>query len=392
MAISTALILMFFYVSIFLTIKKILDQISQSFVEANEVRYQACSEVLGGIKDIIINHAGKQYIEKVDQSSRLYSLHLATKETLGQVPLHIVETIGYGCIIILAIVLVISGKEISHILPILGLYGIAAYRMLPAAQNIYRAITQIKFSQNVFKSIRDEFLLNNKKIDYKKNQKIVFENKIQLKNICFSYASRTSNLILDHFNLIISKNKTIGIVGKSGSGKSTLMDIMLGLLQPQRGKVLVDDVELNQNNIQAWYQIVGYVPQSIYLADKSIAENIAFGVEKDQIDFEAVKLVAQQAQIDDFIMQKLPQGYQTKVGERGVMLSGGQKQRIGIARALYKNPQILFMDEATSALDIETEYAINEAIQNLNGKKTIVIIAHRESAVKSCDQVIRLIS
>ncbi|UUM28470.1 ATP-binding cassette domain-containing protein [Acinetobacter colistiniresistens] len=160
------------------------------------------------------------------------------------------------------------------------------------------------------------------------------------------------------------------------------MDIMLGLLQPQRGKVLVDDVELNQNNIQAWYQIVGYVPQSIYLADKSIAENIAFGVEKDQIDFEAVKLVAQQAQIDDFIMQKLPQGYQTKVGERGVMLSGGQKQRIGIARALYKNPQILFMDEATSALDIETEYAINEAIQNLNGKKTIVIIAHRESAVK----------
>ncbi|WP_043973996.1 MULTISPECIES: ABC transporter ATP-binding protein [Acinetobacter] len=392
MAISTALILMFFYVSIFLTIKKILDQISQSFVEANEVRYQACSEVLGGIKDIIINHAGKQYIEKVDQSSRLYSLHLATKETLGQVPLHIVETIGYGCIIILAIVLVISGKEISHILPILGLYGIAAYRMLPAAQNIYRAITQIKFSQNVFKSIRDEFLLNNKKIDYKKNQKIVFENKIQLKNICFSYASRSSNLILDHFNLIISKNKTIGIVGKSGSGKSTLMDIMLGLLQPQRGKVLVDDVELNQNNIQAWYQIVGYVPQSIYLADKSIAENIAFGVEKDQIDFEAVKLVAQQAQIDDFIMQKLPQGYQTKVGERGVMLSGGQKQRIGIARALYKNPQILFMDEATSALDIETEYAINEAIQNLNGKKTIVIIAHRESAVKSCDQVIRLIS
>ncbi|OAL77850.1 ABC transporter ATP-binding protein [Acinetobacter sp. SFB] len=390
MAISTALTLMFFYSVIFITVKKILDRIGQSFVEANEIRYQACSEVLGGVKDIIINHAEKQYIEKVDHSSRLYSLHLATKETLGQVPLHIVETIGYGCIIILAIVLVISGKEISNILPILGLYGIAAYRMLPAAQNVYRAIAQIKFSQNVFNVVKNEFLLEkNNKIE-KSNREFSFEQIIQLDDISFSYNNRPDNLIFDNFNLTILKNKSVGIVGKSGSGKSTLMDIMLGLLHLKNGRILIDGIELNQSNIQAWHQIVGYVPQSIYLADKSIAENIAFGVEQDQIDMQAVKRAAQQAQIDDFIMQQLPQAYKTKVGERGVMLSGGQRQRIGIARALYKNPEILFMDEATSALDIETEKAVNEAIQNLSGKKTIVIIAHRESAVAKCNTIITL--
>ena len=390
MAITTALTLMFFYTAIYLIVKKILDRIGQSFVEANEIRYQACSEVLGGIKDIIINHAEKQYIDKVDDSSRLYSLHLATKETLGQVPLHIVETIGYGCIIILAIFLVISGKEISHILPILGLYGIAAYRMLPAAQNIYRAIAQIKFSQNIFNVINQEFLLENKKENYKVEYKLSFEKDIQLENISFSYKSRPNNLIFNNFTLKIIKNQSVGIVGKSGSGKSTLMDIMLGLLHPQNGKILVDGAELNSNNIDAWYQIIGYVPQFIYLADKSIAENIAFGVEEDQIDMSVVKRVAHQAQIDDFITHELPFAYQTKVGERGVMLSGGQRQRIGIARALYKNPQILFMDEATSALDIETEQAVNEAIQNLNGQKTIVIIAHRESAVAKCDKIITL--
>ena len=390
MAITTALTLMFFYTAIYLIVKKILDRIGQSFVEANEIRYQACSEVLGGIKDIIINHAEKQYIDKVDDSSRLYSLHLATKETLGQVPLHIVETIGYGCIIILAIFLVISGKEISHILPILGLYGIAAYRMLPAAQNIYRAIAQIKFSQNIFNVINQEFLLENKKENYKVEYKLSFEKDIQLENISFFYKSRPNNLIFNNFTLKIIKNQSVGIVGKSGSGKSTLMDIMLGLLHRQNGKILVDGAELNSNNIDAWYQIIGYVPQFIYLADKSIAENIAFGVEEDQIDMSVVKRVAHQAQIDDFITHELPFAYQTKVGERGVMLSGGQRQRIGIARALYKNPQILFMDEATSALDIETEQAVNEAIQNLNGQKTIVIIAHRESAVAKCDKIITL--
>lgn len=391
MAISTATILVGFYLGIYWVVKNRLNSIGESFTQANAERYQSCQEVLGGIKDVIINNAQQGYMEYFSTHSRIFARHLATRDTLGQIPLYIVETVGYGCLIILAIVLVISGKDVTHILPVLGLYGFAAYRMLPAAQNIYRSITQIKFSENVFSHIKQEFELEQHSYEQPLEQDtLVFKREMRLENISFAYPNRTDKLILDDFNLIISKNSSVGIVGKSGSGKSTLMDIMLGLLQPLQGKVFIDDVELTTHNLADWYQLVGYVPQHIYLADKSIAENIAFGVPFDTIDMQAVEFAARQAQIDQFITQQLPKGYATMVGERGVMLSGGQRQRIGIARALYKNPQILFMDEATSALDMETEAAVNEAIQSLSGQKTMVIIAHRESAVAKCDRILQL--
>jgi ABC-type bacteriocin/lantibiotic exporter with double-glycine peptidase domain len=191
-------------------------------------------------------------------------------------------------------------------------------------------------------------------------------------------------------NLSITKNSSLGIVGKSGSGKSTLMDMMLGLLQPQQGQILIDGVALTEHNIMAWRDLVGYVPQSIFLADKSIAENIAFGVPSVQIDFEQVEFVAKQAQIHDFIKNQLPLGYDTLVGERGVMLSGGQRQRIGIARALYKKPQVLFMDEATSALDISTELEIIKVLHSINLDITIIAIAHRLSALDFCKKVLTI--
>jgi len=393
MAITTAFVLGIFYLLIYMLVRKKLIQIGQEFTQANKERYQTCQEALAGIKDVMINNAKQGYIDQFEKSSRVFARHIATQDTLGQVPLNIIETVGYGCLIGLAMILVISGKEISHILPVLGLYGFAAYRMLPAAQNIYRSISQIKFSEQVLFILKPEFALENTehtgslKFDI---QKLKFENSIRLENICFAYPNRTEISILNDFSLEIKKNYSLGIIGKSGSGKSTLMDIMLGLLTPQRGKIYIDAVELTQHNINTWRDLVGYVPQFIYLADKSIAENIAFGIPSTQIDFKQVKLVAKQAQIDDFIQHQLPLGYHTLVGERGVMLSGGQRQRIGIARALYKNPQVLFMDEATSALDNETEQDLNEAIQSLNGKMTIVIIAHRESAVARCDWILKL--
>lgn len=390
MAISTACVLVSFYLGIYWIVKKRLNQMGSSFTQANTGRYQSCQEALSGIKDVIINHAQQSYTSSFEKDSRTYAQHIATRDTLGQVPLHVIETVGYGCLIILAIILVVSGKEVSHILPVLGLYGFAAYRMLPAAQNIYRAITQIKFSESVFENIKSEFMLEKTFSFQPSQQKLTFKEAISLEKICFAYPNRLDHLILKDFNLVIPKNSSVGIVGKSGSGKSTLMDIMLGLLHPQQGKILIDGVELTQDNITAWYSIVGYVPQSIYLADKTIAENIAFGIAFDQIDMQAVYIAAKQAQIHEFVERQLPQGYMTIVGERGVMLSGGQKQRIGIARALYKDPQILFMDEATSALDQETEQAVNEAIQNLSGQKTMVIIAHRESAVAKCHKIIRI--
>lgn len=391
MAISTTCVLGTFYLSIFWLVRKKLDKIGKSFTEANSERYQSCQEALGGIKDVIINDAKQGYIESFEQSSRIFARHIATRDTLGQVPLYIIETVGYGCLIILAIILVMSGKDVSHILPVLGLYGFAAYRMLPAAQIMYRAITQIKFSQHLFNVLEPEFALEHREdTSPPLLSTIQFQKTIQIEGLSFAYPNRLDQPVLQDFNLKIGKNSSIGIVGKSGSGKSTLMDILLGLLQPQSGRILVDGVELMPDHWPAWRSIVGYVPQHIYLADKTVAENIAFGVPHDRIDMQAVKFAAQQAQIDDFITQNLAHGYNTMVGERGVMLSGGQRQRIGIARALYKNPQILFMDEATSALDMETEAAVNQAIQSLSGKKTMVIIAHRESAVAKCDRILQL--
>lgn len=393
MAIATAFVLGLFYASIYMLVRKKLTQIGQEFTQANKERYQTCQEALAGIKDVMINNAEHGYIKHFEESSRVFARHIATRETLGQVPLNVIETVGYGCLIGLAMLLVVSGKEVSHILPVLGLYGFAAYRMLPAAQNMYRAISQIKFSEQVLSVLKPEFALEKdelKHIEKDSTQYLKFENSIRLENISFAYPNRMESPILNNFSLEVKKNASLGIVGKSGSGKSTLMDIMLGLLFPQQGKVYIDDVELTADNITQWRDLVGYVPQNIYLADKSIAENIAFGVAKIDIDLKRVEFVARQAQINDFIQSQLPLGYHTLVGERGVMLSGGQRQRIGIARALYKNPQVLFMDEATSALDTETEQAVNEAIQNLNGKMTMVIIAHRESAVAKCNSIIKL--
>ncbi|OTG63734.1 ABC transporter ATP-binding protein [Acinetobacter sp. ANC 3903] len=388
MAVATAFVLCVFYITIYMLVRKKLTQIGQEFTQANKERYQTCQEALAGIKDVMINNAKHGYIEQFEQSSLVFARHIATRDTLGQVPLNIIETVGYGCLIGLAMILVVSGKDVSHILPVLGLYGFAAYRMLPAAQNIYRSISQIKFSQQVLAILQPEFALEEHKhaIPLKSNlQKLSFEHSICLNNIGFAYPNRLDQLVLKDMNLSIPKNSSLGIVGKSGSGKSTLMDMMLGLLQPQQGQILIDGVALTEHNIMAWRDLVGYVPQSIYLVDKTIAENIAFGVPSAQIDFKQVEFVAKQAQIHDFIKNQLPLGYDTLVGERGVMLSGGQRQRIGIARALYKKPQVLFMDEATSALDTETEQAVNEAIRRLNGKMTIVIITHRESAVAGCD-------
>lgn len=393
MALSTSFILGLFYFVIYIVVRKKLMKISKEFVEANKKRFQVCHEAFAGIKDVMINNAKQGYINQFENSSRIFARHIATRDTLGQIPLNIIETVGYGCLIGLAIVLVMSGKEVSHILPVLGLYGFAAYRMLPAAQHIYRSISQIKFSQQILSTLQPEFALEEKQ--KKSNlestkQSLKFNYSLRLENISFTYSNMGGQPIFNKLNIEIRKNTCLGILGRSGSGKSTLMDIMLGLLQVQDGKVFIDDIELNEENVIEWRNLIGYVPQNIYMVDKSIAENIAFGLAEDQIDFKQVEFVAKQAQIHDFIKNQLPLGYRTVIGERGVMLSGGQLQRIGIARALYKNPQVLFMDEATSALDNETEKAVNEAIQNLGGKITMVIIAHRESAVAQCDNILRL--
>lgn len=391
MAFTIAIVLFAFYSLMYILIRKFMEKISHEFSKANQERYQSCQEVFGGIKDVTINNVQDYYFQRFNENSRIYARHLASQNLMGQIPLHVIETIGYGCLILLAIFLMLENSHISDILPVIGLYGVAAYRMLPAAQNIFRSVNSIKFSSNILNNIIDEFNLGfiEKNIT-NNNNKLMFKNKISLIDVDFAYKGESNKKVLNKFNLELEKNSSLGIVGKSGSGKSTLMDIMLGLLKPTSGSIWIDDIELNDYNMQDWQNIVSYVPQFIYLADTTIAENIAFGINPSEIDYELVIQVAKWAQIHDFITTELPKGYETKIGERGGLLSGGQRQRIGIARALYRQPEVLFMDEATSALDIETEKAVNDSIEKLNGKITMVIIAHRESVISKCDLKVRL--
>lgn len=388
-ALSAAAVLGGLYGLIYLLVRKRLGNTGVARQKANGERFQACNEALGGIKDVKITHAAAAYQSKYNHASRELSRHQANAETLSQSPLYMVEVVGYSGLIILALILMKQSGDIGHVLPALGMYGFAAFRLLPSAQIMYRGFAQLKFSSASLNVVHQHLTLPEYSVQ-NADKPLEPQQTIRLTGIEFAYPSALDKPVLTDFDLVIPANTSVGIAGKSGAGKSTIMDLLLGLLEPQKGVLSVDDVAINSSNIRAWQAAIGYVPQHIYLADASVVENIAFGVPAKKVDMAAVEKAATIAQIHDFIEQELPQGYYTKVGDRGIRLSGGQRQRIGIARALYRDPAVLFMDEATSALDNETELALNEAMAALAGKKTVVIIAHREATLKGCEHVVEL--
>ncbi|MGO3669796.1 MAG: ABC transporter ATP-binding protein [Vreelandella alkaliphila] len=384
-AISATAIICLLYGAIYILVRKRLGNTGRARQESNGDRFQACNEVLGGIKDVKITHSADAYQKKFDYASREYSRHQANAETLSQSPLYMVETAGYTGLIVLALILIKQSGDIGKVLPVLGLYGFAAYRLLPSAQIMYRGFAQLKFSSAALDTVYNHLALPVNK-HRQSGQMLIPKKEIRLKSVQFSYPSvqGLGEPVLKDFDMVIPANTSAGIVGKSGTGKSTVMDLLLGLLEAQIGGLSVDGVEINAGNISNWQAAIGYVPQHIYLADTSIAENIAFGIPAKDIDMQAVERAANAAQIRGFITNELTDGYQTKVGDRGIRLSGGQRQRIGIARALYRDPPVLFFDEATSALDSVTEAAVNETIASLSGGKTVVVIAHREASIEAC--------
>lgn len=386
-AVSIVAALGLLYSAIYVMARKRLQRIGRERQVANGQRYLACNEALGGIKDVKITHSATAYQKQFEKASRLFSRHMATNDTLSQSPLYFVEASGYSMLIVVALVLLLRSNDIAHVLPALGLYGFAAYRMLPAAQIMYRGFAKLRISSAALQSIHRDLTLHDERTD-PANSALVPKKEIRLQNVCYAYPSTPAKPVLEDVNLVIPAHTSVGIIGKSGAGKSTLMDLLLGLLQPASGTLSVDGVVIDKTNVMAWQRAIGYVPQHIFLADASVAENIAFGVRRDAIDMQAVERAAHAAQIHEFVVTELPNGYETKVGDRGIRLSGGQRQRVGIARALYRDPPVLFMDEATSALDSQTETSINEAVRTLSGKKTIVIIAHKEASLKHCQRVI----
>lgn len=388
-AISAAVVIGLMYGVIYLLVRKRLGRTGQARQDANGARFQACNEALGGIKDVKITNAATAYQGSFNHASREYSRHQANAETLSQSPLYMVETIGYSGLIILALILMKQSNDIGQVLPVLGLYGFAAYRLLPSAQIMYRGFAQLKFSSAALETIHQHLSLPTQ-TSKPASQPLTPQKEIRLQGIRFAYPTAPDKTVLQDFDLVIPANTSVGIVGKSGAGKSTVMDLLLGLLQPQAGTLSVDGIPIDASNIHNWQAAIGYVPQHIYLADTSIAENIAFGVPAGQIDMQAVERAARAAQIHEFISTELPAGYQSRVGDRGIRLSGGQRQRIGIARALYRDPPVLLMDEATSALDGATERALSYAVSLLSSRKTVLLIAHRQNTLESCKSIVNL--
>lgn len=388
-AITIIVVLVVLYGVIYGVVRTRLMQIGAERQVANGIRFQSCREALDGIKDVKVSQAAGVYQNKFDEASLLFSRHLATSETLAQSPLYIVEAAGFCGLILLSLFLMLRRGDIAHVLPAIGMYGFAAYRMLPSAQIMYRGFARLRFSAPALDLIHRDLGLQDELLP-STAVALTPQSKIQLQRVTYAYPSAPDKNVLENFDLTIPCGSYIGIAGATGAGKSTVMDVLLGLLTPQGGALFIDDIRVSAANAGAWQRAIGYVPQHIYLADASVAENIAFGVPLAEIDIKALTEAARSAQIHDFIVSELKDGYETLIGDRGIRLSGGQRQRIGIARALYRDPPVLLLDEATSALDEDTERAVNASMQNLCGRKTIIVITHRQTSLDGCQRVVHL--
>ena len=365
---------------------KYVDQIGKERLKNNQMRFTAISEAFGAAKEVKVGRLEEIYIKRFSDPAKIYARNLAAVKVISQLPRYALEAIAFGGILLVILYLMAKTGSFSNALPIISLYVFAGYRLMPALQQIYNSITSITFVTPSVNKLYDD-IKNLKPFNTNQNQSAMpLENQITLKNIYYNYPN-SSKIILKNINLSISAKTTVGLVGTTGSGKTTTVDIILSLLNPQKGTLEIDDQVITNQNSKAWLRSVGYVPQHIYLSDDTVAANIAFGVEAENIDQEVIEKVSKIANLHEFVTNELPKKYQTTIGERGVRLSGGQRQRIGIARALYHNPKVLILDEATSALDNLTEKAVMDAIDNLSKKITIILIAHRLSTVKKCDKI-----
>jgi ABC-type multidrug transport system fused ATPase/permease subunit len=386
LAIIISMVVGISYISIYLLVKKKLNKIGAERLKANSDRFTAVSESFSAFKEVKAGGLENVCIKLFSKPAKTYAKNHSIASAIGLLPRYFLEGIIFGGMMLLILFLMVSKGNFEDIIPIIALYSFAGYRLMPALQQIYNAKTQIRFSEPALNNLHKD-ITNLKK--YKKSDSkiddITFNEEISLEKINFSYPNNEKNT-LKNINFIIQANNKIGIVGSTGSGKTTTVDLILGLLDATSGKLSVDNIPINKDNLRSWQNIIGYVPQQIFLSDTTITNNIAFGFDPEKIDQDNLIRVAKLAQIHDFIVNELPNGYNTSIGEQGVRLSGGQRQRIGIARALYKNPKVLILDEATSALDNSTEKLIIDDIYNLKNI-TIIFIAHRLTTVKNCDKI-----
>lgn len=373
---------------IFITRKQLLID-SELIARESSAVIKSLQEGLGGIRDVLIDGSQAAYCKIYRDADLPLRRAQGNNQFIAQSPRYALEALGMLLIAFLAFALSQSNDGVASAIPILGALALGAQRLLPVLQQAYSSWINVSGTQA---SLRDILKFLDQPLpayaDDLDLQSMFFEKEISLSRLYFRYRPETSWVLKD-LNLTIKKGSRVGFVGTTGSGKSTLLDIVMGLLQPSKGELSIDGAVLTLKNQRSWQAHIAHVPQAIFLADSTVEENIAFGIPRGQINFDKVREVAKKAQIAH-VIDGLPEGYQTHVGERGVRLSGGQRQRIGIARALYKDADVIIFDEATSALDTETEEAVMEAIEGLSKDLTILIIAHRLSTLRTCTQVVDL--
>ena len=341
---------------------------------------------LGGVKEVKIMGREQLFLEEHKRSINA-SMEVDRRFMMLQViPRLWLELLAIVGLVVLVMAMISSGDSVSEVLPVLGLFAATSFRIIPSINRILASVQTLGYSKPIIRSVYDDLQLSFPEIP-ELGTEIRFSKAVCFENVNFKYSNAVGNAN-ENLSFCIGTGEAIGIIGHSGAGKSTLVDILLGLLQPTSGSVLVDGIDI-QNNLRSWQDHIGYVPQTIYLVDDTVSRNVAFGLPDDMIDHDAVARSITAAQLDEFVLS-LPDGLNTIVGERGVRLSGGQRQRIGSARALYNDPDILVLDEATSSLDTETEQGVMDAVKQLLGTKTIVIIAHRTTTVSYCTKVYKM--
>ena len=351
-------------------------------------------QAIYGIKDVKVLHREAFFADNYEHSGKIGAGYARRHAVLNNTPRLLIEAVFMTSILIYIILYIQMGNDASTLIPMLTAFGVAAIRMMPSVNRINTYMTDISYFRPCLNYVYENMNIN--EISRRNNQtlrpadtskKMQLRDKIALKGIVYAYPN-TDKLIFDHADMVVPYGKSVGIMGPSGAGKSTIVDILLGLLKVREGSITCDGENIF-DNYPAWLAQIGYIPQSIYLVDEPVRNNIAFGIADEEIDDSRIWQALEEAQLADFI-RGLPEGLDTAIGDRGVRISGGQRQRLGIARALYHNPEILVFDEATSALDNETEAAVMEAINSFHGKKTMVIIANRLNTIEKCDIIYKV--
>ena len=377
------------YIALFGIIRKKVKKNSKNISDMFLERFKLMNQGFGGIKEILLLGRSNNLKKRFIKTGNKLAYSEGTIRATASVPRYFLEMLAFSSIIALVLYLIVDAQtNLGLLLPILSVYALAVMKLLPAMQQIYFNVVQIKGGLSAYEAVRED-LKNINTFTVQKdetNQQVWSKhNEIILKDITFNYPGKTSPA-LENVSLTIKPNTVIGFVGTSGSGKSTLIDVIIGLIKPQQGEVTIDGTPLIKQNLRAWQNKIGFVPQEIFLTEGSVAENVTFGIAQDLINYEQVKKALKLAYLDEWVSE-LENGVHTKVGDRGIQLSGGQRQRLGIARALYYDADVLVFDEGTSALDGISEKNIMGAIHGLTSQKTLIMIAHRLQTVQKCDKI-----